>query len=72
MQRHHSFIIPSKDDLAVRFETLHSVIVREAQCICCGSVQGSFHAAKQHMLHNGYWRIDIFKGSAFRESCDFD
>lgn len=71
IQRHHSFIIPNKDYLAVSFETLHSVIVREAQCICCGSVQGSFHAAKQHVLHKGYCRIDVFKGSAFRESCNF-
>ncbi|KAH9228606.1 hypothetical protein K456DRAFT_40994 [Colletotrichum gloeosporioides 23] len=58
MQRRHSFIIPNKDYLAVDVETimdcLHSVIFREAQCISCGSVRGSFPAAQQHMLHKGH------------------
>ncbi|KAK2736991.1 TRI15 protein [Colletotrichum kahawae] len=76
MHRRHSFIVPNKDYLAVDteklMECLHSVILKDAQCICCGSIRGSFHAAQQHMLHKGHCRIDVCKGSEFREFYHFD
>lgn len=75
MRKQHGFSIPDEPNLIVDVETLiqylHLVIFGYYECLHCGSQRGTPEAAQQHMTGKGHCKVDMEKGSEFRDFYDF-
>lgn len=71
MATSHGLVLPNLEKLQTDVETLilylGLVTVRDGECLFCGAIKRSAHAARAHMLSKGHCMLNLSPGSEFLE-----